>query len=137
MRQRRADVAEVDLPDLLGAEVADHLFGILAGELLAALEPGAAAQADADVRAVGDLQRPLVAFEVAEDAARHAGQHGHRRIVGMDADAHARLFGDRRHLLDEVGVVLPDLFLGELAAVRERLLPDLAVPDARACRGWP
>ena len=137
VRQRRADVAEVDLPDLRGAEVADHLLGVLAGELAAAFEPGAAAEADADVRAVGDLQGPLVAVEVAEDAARHAGEHGHRRVVGMDADPHAGLFGDRGHLLDEVGVVVPDLFLRELAAVGERLLPGLAVPDALLVRGSP
>ena len=48
----------------------------------------------------------------------------------MNADAHAGLFGHRRHLLDEVGVVLPDLFLGEVAAVGKRLLPGLAVPNA-------
>ena len=130
MRQGRADIAEVNLPDFLGAEVADHLFGILAGELLAALEPRAAAQADADIGAVGDFQRPLVAFEITEDASRHAGQYGDRRIVGMNADAHAGFLGDRRHLFDEVGVVLPDLFLGENAPVRQRLLPGLAVPGA-------
>ena len=46
----------------------------------------------------------------------------------MNADPHAGLLRHRRHLLDEVGVVLPDLFLGELAAVRERSGEDLAVP---------
>src|ERR1039458_419591 len=130
VRQRRADIAEVNLPDLVGAEVADHLLGILAGELLAALQPGAAAHADADIGTVGNFQRPFVAIEVAEDAARHAGQHGDRRIVGMDADAHARFVGNRRHLLDEVSEVLPDLFLGKYAPVGERLLPGLAVPYA-------
>ena len=52
----------------------------------------------------------------------------------MNADPDARLFGDRDHLLDEVGVVLPDLFLGEHASVGERLLIGLAGPVARAVR---
>src|SRR6187549_1229044 len=98
---------------------------ILAGQLLAPLQPGAAAQADSDVRAVGDGHRPLVALVVAEDAPRHPGEHGHWRIVGMNADVHAGLFGDRDHLLDEVGVVLPDLLFRELPAVRERPLENL------------
>ena len=50
----------------------------------------------------------------------------------MNADAHAGLFGHRSHLPDEVGVVLPDFFFGEDAAVRERLGVGLAVPDTFA-----
>ncbi len=134
MRQRRTDVAEVDLPDLLGAEVADHLFGVLARELAAAFEPGPAAQADADVRTVGDLQGSLVAVEVAEDATRDAGEHGHRRVIGMNPDPDAGPLRDRGDLLDEIGVVLPDLFLRVRAAVGERLLPGLAVPESLPVR---
>ena len=48
----------------------------------------------------------------------------------MNADADAQLFGHRHHLLDEVGVVLPQLFLGELAAVGQRRFEDLAGPVA-------
>jgi len=128
-RQGRADVAEVDLPDLPGAEVSDHLLRVLARESAAPLEPGPAAQADPDVRAVGDLQGAPVALEVAEDAARDAGQHRHRRVVGVDADPDSGLFRDGGHLLDEMGVVVPDLFFREDAAVRERLLPGLAAPE--------
>jgi hypothetical protein len=48
----------------------------------------------------------------------------------MNADAHSGFLRDRRHLFDEVGVVLPNLFLGENASVRQRFLPGLAVPGA-------
>src|SRR5215472_16602388 len=82
--QGRTYVAEVDFPDLRGAEIADHLLGVLAGEGASTFEPGAAAQTDPDVRATGDLHGALVPFEIAEDAARYAGQDGNRRIVGMD-----------------------------------------------------
>src|SRR5207237_10935264 len=95
MRQRRADVAKMDLPDLPGAKEADHLLRVFAGELLAAFEPRSAAEADSHVRTVRDLHRWLVAFEGAEDAARHTGQHRHRRIVRVNADPYARLFRHR------------------------------------------
>ena len=36
MRQGRAYVAEVNLPDLAGSEVTDHLFGIFTGQFFAA-----------------------------------------------------------------------------------------------------
>src|SRR5207342_1877147 len=132
--QRRADIAEVNLPDLLRAKVADHLFGIFPGQLLATLEPRAAAQTDPDVRAVGDLHRTLVALEVAEDASRYTGEHRHGRIVRVDADVDAHFLGNGRNLFYEVGVVLPDLVLRELAAVRERTGEHLAVPVAARVR---
>src|SRR4051812_43718731 len=105
MQIGRADVAKVDLPDLLGAEVPDHLFRVLAGELSPPLEPGAAAQADPDVRAVGDLESPLVPLEVAEDAPRDAGEHRNGRVVRMDPNPDTTLLGNRDDLLDEVGVI--------------------------------
>src|SRR5439155_12142126 len=105
MRQRRTDVAEMNFPDLVGAEIANHLLRVLAGERLAAFEPRSAAEADSDVRAVRDLHRALIPVEVSEDAARHAGEHRHGRIVRMNADPNASLLRYRRHLLDEIGVV--------------------------------
>src|SRR5437763_14924937 len=132
--ERRADVAEVDLPDLPGPEVADHLLRVLAREPPAALEPGPAAQADPDVRAVGDRQGTLVPVEGAEDAPRDAGEHRYRRVVRVDPDPDAGLLGDRRHPPDEVGVILPDLFRRELAPVGERLPPGPAAPDALLVR---
>src|SRR5262249_31244951 len=125
-----ADVAEVDLPDLRRAEIADHLLGVLAGDLLAPLEPGAAAEADADVRAVRNLEGPLVPVEAAEDTPGDAGEDGDRRVLRMESRPHADLLGHRDDLLDEEGVVVPDFFLGELAAVRERLGPGLVDPPA-------
>src|SRR6202041_2181357 len=130
VRQRRAYVAEMNLPDFLRAEVANHLFGVFAGKLAAALKPRAATQADAHVGAVRDLHGAAVAVEVGENAARHSGQNWHWRIVGMDSDTHSRLLRNRRHLPDEIRVVRPDLFPGEFAAVGERLLENRAVPDA-------
>src|SRR5262249_37770192 len=97
-------------------------------------EPGAAAEADAHVGAVGDFQGALVAGEVAEDAARDAGKDGDGRVVGVDPDPDADLLGDRDHLADEIGIVLPDLILGEHAAVGERLLPALARPGSSLVR---
>src|SRR5205807_5435019 len=96
----------------------------------AAFQPRAAAQAYAHVRAVGDLHSAAVAIEVGENTARHAGQDGDRRIVRMNADTHAGLFGHRRHLLNEKRVVLPDFLLGELAAMGKRSFEGHAVPDA-------
>src|SRR5271166_315179 len=55
----------------------------------------------------------------------------------MNTDPHADLFCDRNDLLDEIGVMLPDLFLREDAAVRERLPPRLVHPGTslvRACQ---
>src|SRR5262245_4663612 len=68
--QRLPDVAEVDLEQfLLAGEMADRLGHVLAGPL-ASLDPRPDTQADADVRAIGDLQGPHVAGEVAENAPR-------------------------------------------------------------------
>src|ERR1022692_4651124 len=130
VRQRCAHVAEMNLPDLPGAEIADHLLGVFLSQGFAALQPGPAAQADPHVRAAGNLQRALVAPEVAEDATRHARQHRHRRVVGVDADAYTVLLRHRRHLFDEVGEVLPDLFIAELAPVRQRLRPRFPIPHS-------
>ena len=71
-----------------------------------------------------------VPVEIAEDATRHAAQLGHWRIVRVNADPYAGLLRDRHHLLDEVRVVVPDLFSGELAAVSQRRFEDLAYPSS-------
>src|SRR5262249_12857493 len=96
--------------------------------ILAAFGPCPAAQAYADVRTVRDLEGAHVAVVIAENAARHATQFRHRRIVGMNADADALLLCYRNHLLDEVGVVLPEFFFGEFAPVRQRRLEHFAGP---------
>src|SRR5439155_27107638 len=106
---------------------ADRFDHVLA-HLPATLHPGPAAEADADVGARGDLERPRVAVEVAEDRARDAGQLGHGRVVRVDSDPDAGLLGDGHDLADEIVVVLPELFLGELAAVTQRRLEHLAGP---------
>src|SRR4029077_2240572 len=130
MRQRCTNVTEVDLEKLLpAAEIPDHFDRFGSGHF-AAFQPASAAQADTDVGAVGDLDCAFVALEVGEDAARHAGEHRLRRVIRMNADADARLLGHRDDLLDEVGVVLPDLFLAVDAPVGERTLEGLASPVA-------
>src|SRR5262245_35925795 len=48
----------------------------------------------------------------------------------MNPNANASFFGHRDHLLDEIGVVFPQLFLREPAAVSQRWLKDLAGPVA-------
>src|SRR5262249_18729216 len=55
----------------------------------------------------------------------------HRRIIGVNTDPYAKLFGHGRHPLDKEGVVIPQLFLGKLAAVSQRRLEGLAIPRAR------
>src|SRR5690242_19782979 len=99
----------MDFPDLAGAEVANHFFGILPGQLLATFQPGSAAQADTNIGTVRDFHRPLVAVEVSKNTARNAGKHRDGRIVGMDPDVHASFFGHWRHPFYEVCVVVPDL----------------------------
>src|ERR1022692_1783021 len=47
-----------------------------------------------------------------------------------DADAYTVLLRHRRHLFDEVGEVLPDLFIAELAPVRQRLRPRFPIPHS-------
>src|ERR1700733_8573298 len=130
VRQRRADIAEMDLPDLFRTEIADHLRRVFMHERRAAFVPASATKTDADVGAVGNLHGSLIAFEIGEDAAWNPCQYGLRWIIRVDADADAVLFGDRRKLLDEIGVVLPDLFFRELAAVGERLVELLISPNA-------
>ena len=95
---------------------------------LAALQPAAHAETDADVGAVGNLHRLLVALEVAEHTARNAAQGVDRRIVGVDADTHASLLGHRRNLADHVGVVVPQFFFAVDAPVGQLALVDLAGP---------
>src|SRR5262249_23073204 len=87
-----------------------------------------AAEADADVGAVRDLERALIPREVAEDAPRDAAQLGHRRVVGGDADAGPQLLRDPRRPPDEVRVVLPQLLGADPPPVRERPLEALARP---------
>src|SRR5579864_3379122 len=133
MRDGRADVAEVDLPQFPhAAEVADGAHHVHAHQF-PALEPGSATKADADVRAGGDFERALVAFEVAEDATGHAAEQGHRRIIGMHTDEDALFFGYRDNLLNKVFVVIPDFLFRVDAAVRERTFEIFAGPVA--CRG--
>src|SRR5207253_5710271 len=67
---------------------------------------------------------------VAEDAARHATQLRHRRIIRVNTDPYTKLFGHGRHTLDKESVVIPQLFLGELAVVSQRRLEGLAIPRA-------
>src|SRR5262249_50753073 len=88
------------------------------------------AETDPDVRPVGDFQGTRVALEVAEDAARYAAQLWHRRIIRVNTDPYTKLFGHGHHTLDKVGVVIPQLFLGERAAVRQRRLEGRAIPRA-------
>ena len=52
----------------------------------------------------------------------------------MDADLHALLLGDGRHLADEVCVVFPDLFLGEHPAMRKGFPPSRVLPSAELIR---
>ena len=130
MRNRRAHVAEVDFPQLPHfRECPDRFYDVLA-HVLAPLHPCAATQADAYVRAAGDLERAHVAGEVPEYAARYAAQLGHWGIVRMDSDTDAELFGHGRGLPDEVRVVLPQFFVREFAAVSERRLEHFVVPVA-------
>src|SRR5262245_5101803 len=127
-RNGRADVAEMDLPKLAHVREGPRRFQNALAHPAAAFHPGAATETDADVRAVGDSQGAHVAVEVAEDAARHAAQLRHRRIIRVNADPYPQLFGHGRHPFDKERVVLPELFPGELAAVRQRRLEGLAVP---------
>ena len=122
MRQGCTDVAKVDFPDLpSGAEVTKRLHHILAHEG-PTFEPGPAAQAHAHVGTVGNLESALVTLKVAENAAGHAGQHGHGRIIGMDADPDTLIFSHGSNLPDEIRVVVPDFLLGEMAAVGKGLV---------------
>src|SRR5262249_35336900 len=70
------------------------------------------------------------AFEVAEDAAGNAAEHGDRRIVGMNADEHALFLSHRYYLPNEVLIVVPDFLFRVDAAVRELAFELLARPVA-------
>src|SRR5262249_34839190 len=70
IRERRADVAKVNLPELVQLrEVADG-FEYIFPHSCAAFQPGPGTQADPDVGAVGNLQGADISVEVAKDAAR-------------------------------------------------------------------
>ena len=156
--QRLGDVADVELEELLALrQIFDELYRCAAHQV-AALQPAANAQAYADVGAVCDFQRALVAFKVAEDAARHARHGVDRRIIRMDADINPGALRHGFDLLDKIFVVFPDFVFAEHAAVRQRplkiaesdglvgrfqiqtaccctaahLAPDIAAPDAVA-----
>ena len=89
-------VAEVDVDDAaLGAEELDHLahVGRAAGHLRAAAEAEVEAPGGA---ALAELLGPLEAGRLVEEP-RDAAEHRHRRIVGMQREAHARLLGHRQH----------------------------------------
>src|SRR2546422_5410004 len=128
MRQRRTDIAEMNFPNLIGAEVADHLLRILARELAAAFEPRSTAKANPHVGTMGNFKSSFVAFKVAENTPRNARERRHRRIVRMDADPYALLFSYRSHPLDEIRVVFPNLLWREYPAVREWLVKELSDP---------
>ena len=129
MRQGPVDVAEVDLEDPPAAEVLDGGEHVPPHQV-APLQPAADAEADADVGAVGDLHRLLVAVEAGEDAPRHAAEIGHRGVVGVDADEHPRLLGHGPDLPRPVLEVGPHLLLGELAAVGQGQPVAPAAPGA-------
>src|SRR4029077_19811317 len=125
---RRADVAEVNLPELVHFGEGAASFEYVLAHLLATFHPGPRAETDADVGTIGDLQSADVAIEVAEDASRHSAQFRHRRIVRVDANAHAQFFCNWHDLLNEKSVVFPKLFLAVLAAVSKRPFKNLAAP---------
>ena len=120
VRDWPADVAKMNLPELVHFGEGARVFKHILPHLLAAFHPGSRTQTDANVGTVGDFQRPCVAIEVPEDATRHSAQLRHRRIIRMDADAHSQFFRNGDHLPDEISVVLPKLFLAVPAAVGER-----------------
>ena len=74
------------------------------------------------------FERPLVSFEAAEDAAGNATEHRHGWIVGMDSDIDPLLLGHRDYLLDEVLVVIPDLFFSVDPPVRQRTIEFFSAP---------
>jgi len=107
VREGSTDIAEVDFVDLFPrAEVPDGACGVDA-DVFAALGPGSAAEAHGDVGAAGDLEGLLAVVEGGEDA-RDAKERGDGRVVGMEADDDAFLFGDGNDLFEEVGQVGPD-----------------------------
>src|SRR5262249_32649043 len=75
-----------------------------------------------------NLQRALIPVEISEDAARHSGEDRHGRIVRMNADPNACFLRYGGHLLDEIGVVFPDLLVCEYASARERSGENRTVP---------
>src|SRR6266478_8304883 len=129
-RNGRANVAEMYFPKLAHLGESPRRFQDVLAHTAAAFHPGATTETDADVRTVGDFQGARVAVEVTEDAARHTAQLRHRRIIRVNTDPYPKLFGHGHHTLAKEGVVIPQLFLGELAAVRQRRLEGLAIPRA-------
>src|SRR6185369_4579333 len=63
VRYRRADVAEVNLPELVHFGEGAGSFKDIPAHLLAAFHPGPRAETDADVGTIGDLQSADVAIE--------------------------------------------------------------------------
>src|SRR4051794_13098910 len=128
MRNGAFDVAEVDFPELVhfgeGADGFENIFS----HFVAAFEPGSAAETDADIGAVGGFEGAEVAVEIAEDAARHASELGHRRIIGMNADADAEFFSHRYDLTDEVRVIFPQFLFAEFSAMGERRFENFPGP---------
>ena len=112
--KRRRDAPKVDAENLPATtEVTDHLEYVLT-HLVAALRPRAHAERQAPVGTalaldrLGDLLRAAVAVVVHQHL-RHAVHHGQRRVVGMERQLDARLFGDRQDGLHEVGVIGPNV----------------------------
>src|SRR5262249_12120861 len=88
----------------------------------------------AKVGAVRALQRPLVASEVAEDAAWDTSQGVDRRIIRVEADEDSLAFRHGPDLADEVGVVVPQFLLAVDASVGQFALVGLLVPVALRAR---
>src|SRR5438477_10052527 len=100
MRNGRADIAEMDFPKLIHLRESARGFEDVLAHVFAAFHPRPRAKADADVRAVGNLQRAHVAVKISENATRHAAKLSHGRIVRMNANAHADFLRDGHDLVD-------------------------------------
>src|SRR6266404_3901786 len=96
---------------------------------LTSLDPRSHAQADADVRTIGDLQSSHVAGEIPKNAPRYSSHVKTSGIVRMNPDTDARFLRYRYNLANEKRVVVPQLFFGVAAAMRQRWLPSLARPS--------
>src|SRR5206468_12112054 len=67
---RSADIAKMNLPELVHFREGARGFEYIFAHLFAAFHPGPRAETHADVGTVGNLQRPYVAIEVPEHATR-------------------------------------------------------------------
>src|SRR5262249_977028 len=88
-RNRAAHIAKVYLPKLVHFGEDARGFEDVLPHLPTSFHPGARTKTHANVGAVGDFQSPEVAIEISEDAAGHAAQLRHRRIIRVNTDAHA------------------------------------------------